>query len=497
MIDENEQESPTKEYATGNVQKIDKLPPGFNSLTATPSGNGKVKIFAESDDDGEIAKYVFQVGDPWGGQFGIAKEVNTTSKTCTYFASTDIINTFKVTVYDKAGNSKTSEVFRCSDYIEPPTLATDMTAIYWENGIEKELTSTSSDQDWDKWYHYVAGNNQTDTKTSQWANAKTKDGSYWVWIPRYEYKITGGGLTGPASQTPGKIEVKFVHTGMTTASQGFKIHPAFRNGTSTNYRNGEWNAEIPGIWVAKFETSMGDTAGTATTAFSLPEKTSARNITVGTAYDISYSWNRNLESHLMKNSEWGAVAYLAHSQYGRNGARVGKNTSSGYQTGSGGVNNASTTGNIYGILDLSGGAAEYVAAYISNGKTSKGSSFALQKANQYGWQTKSTKYATVYPYDSVEDQTTANPIDTRRQCNFDSDNQLEWGYGDTIREISKTASGLNAWFSNTSCYPYTDFPFFVRGGSYDDVGAGIFAYSSSPAWGGADDKTGFRMVLIP
>ena len=28
--------------------------------------------------------------------------------------------------------------------------------------------------------------------TRKWANAKTSDGSMWVWIPRYAYSITSG-----------------------------------------------------------------------------------------------------------------------------------------------------------------------------------------------------------------------------------------------------------------------------------------------------------------
>ncbi len=48
-------------------------------------------------------------------------------------------------------------------------------------------------------------------------------------------------------------------------------------------------------------------------------------------YSIAYNYDRNKESHMMKNSEWRAMAYLTHSQYERKGARV------------------SSTGNIYGM----------------------------------------------------------------------------------------------------------------------------------------------------
>ena len=47
----------------------------------------------------------------------------------------------------------------------------------------------------------------------------------------------------------------------------------------------------------------------------------------------------NLNSHQMKNSEWGAASYLAYSSYGRNGNIKTENE-------------GSTTGNIYGIYDM-------------------------------------------------------------------------------------------------------------------------------------------------
>ena len=85
---------------------------------------------------------------------------------------------------------------------------------------------------------------------------------------------------------------------------------------------------------------------------------------------------------MMKNDEWGAVAYLSKSRYGK-GAEVDRNGNSSYYTGGGSgnayVNNVgqSTTGTVYGAYDMSGGAWEYVAAYVDNGDsnlTSYGSS---------------------------------------------------------------------------------------------------------------------------
>ena len=73
---------------------------------------------------------------------------------------------------------------------------------------------------------------------------------------------------------------------------------------------------------------------------------------------------------MLKNSEWGAVTYLASSKYGAGINNVqlnNSNRSDGTGKGpSGGAYNtadgqkASTTNNIYGVYDMSGGAWEYV-----------------------------------------------------------------------------------------------------------------------------------------
>ena len=111
----------------------------------------------------------------------------------------------------------------------------------------------------------------------------------------------------------------------------------------------------------------------------------------------------------------GAVAYLTNSKYGRNGTEITINNSSDYITGNAGnsisagsaagTTNAyntaagqlaSTTGNIYGIYDMSGGGYEYTAAfnkaYVDSGTgyfkgalylPASGTHFASSGRNQY------------------------------------------------------------------------------------------------------------------
>ena len=94
----------------------------------------------------------------------------------------------------------------------------------------------------------------------------------------------------------------------------------------------------------------------------------------------------------MKNSEWGAVSYLAYSAYGRNGKEIMPNLASNQITGAGTTSNGttyvassaswfenkygyktdnafptSTTKNVYGVYDMVGGSSEYVTAFVNNG----------------------------------------------------------------------------------------------------------------------------------
>ena len=113
----------------------------------------------------------------------------------------------------------------------------------------------------------------------------------------------------------------------------------------------------------------------------------------------------NIDAHMLKNTEWGAVVYLTQSQFGRNGTEVSVDQCSSYITGAGrGIGTetdnsiwnstyssgeivesqryngeigklSSTTGNVYGIYDMSGGAYEYVmGVYGTNNSPTTGSS---------------------------------------------------------------------------------------------------------------------------
>ncbi len=397
-----------------------------------------------------------------------------------------------------------------------PVLSEEMTPVKWEGEgdkpTEKDITKDDS-----SWYEYKAGSGKSDNLTSRWANAKYKD-SYFVWIPRYAYRITYY-ASQDSDQVTGYCDAKGIRAvgeageqekysfgevdSVESDGKSYIVHPAFKDGTDNNFKNGEWDKDLSGIWVAKYEMSV-----SSNSYKSVPNVASARSLTVDKMFTESQNFAKQQESHLMKNSEWGAVAYLTQSQYGRNGHEVDINNSSSYITGNGGGSTsassasntthaynttegmkASTTGNIYGIYDMSGGAWERTAGYISNGNSSlsNGSSMVNENttANADAYTEKSSKYVTVYPYNSTSDSNTNN---------YTAYKDKKYGYGDAILETSTSGSGYNSWFDDYSTFPYTSYPFFGRGGDYNDGSyAGLFCFDNTV--GASSSHYSFRVAL--
>ena len=474
------------------------------------------------------------------------------------------------------------------------------------------------------WYDY--GN-------KKWANSTTEDGSMWVWIPRYAYKIT---YEDPSDKSKGgTIDVKFligdtdqyydnggnIQTAKRATSKDeivdtttdYYVHPAFTDESSIDYANGGWDKELTGIWVAKFEAGYASGNNDTEVKASSVNYTQAVGVNVsaveaGTTVDMatgdmkarnwldgiygekttsikyptfqpltysmgyinsSDSFNiskaltesgniygfdaSNTDSHMMKNSEWGAIAYLSWSKYGTNGQplyinNVNLNSGSrkrtndakksgvdslysvtGLTTGQidaevkiittddiNNVNNnvgntaingiyawnqeegqkASTTFNMYGVFDLKGGSWERTAAYIANGSESLkeyGESFTY-KDNIL--QTKSTKYATVYPFNS-EDDGSLNELNGEKfnllmNSNYKLNTKI---FGDAIRETSKSGTGATSWSNDISQYTAGTYNVFEHGGSYlYKNNSGIFNYRRTH--GGSSYANGFRVVLI-
>ena len=352
-----------------------------------------------------------------------------------------------------------------------PILKEGMTAItYNENDGTTQNVSNSSGTDW---YSYIettdsdmSDGGTTNGGNSHWANAKvTVDNvdSYFVWIPRYAYRIIyfdsensenayrAGTLTEDKAlannqiigysdargivDTEGRTKRRVsVQTAISVNDKYFKTHPAFEK----NVDYGGWSSKLEGMWVAKYEASQ--VRGTTTPKFEPGVNSSWKSITIGDVYTYAYTYARNLESHMLKNSEWGAVAYLTESKYGRNGTEITANSSSEDYTGGGSGTayvsntNQSSTGNIYGVYDLSGGEPEFVAGYNREGNgLTYGSSFTDGTSNQY---------ATAYDG--------STPIS-------------HYKYGDATYETF-------GWNGDSETFATDSQPFFARGSFYGKEG---------------------------
>ena len=296
-----------------------------------------------------------------------------------------------------------------------------------------------------------------------------------VWIPRYAYSINEGyyktsdTLAEDAEASNEKVDISFL-VGTTNTSKDAAntytsyeedydaslltagdatpkiVHPAFTFGET----------KLTGIWVAKFEASghipgvtitsdlstyAGNMPADATTLKPITEDTyvtvlpnvpSWRSITMGESQTQSMKMKNNtdaygfvssnIDTHLMKNSEWGAVAYLSASPYGKVPMINEKVTYAsspshyydiltGYQGNANAYDTAqgmkaSTTHNIYGIYDLNGGSWERVAAYLDNGNSNL-SSFAGTYFENNVLKTEYTKYWDKY---NVSEEEKTNKI---------------------------------------------------------------------------------------
>ena len=349
-----------------------------------------------------------------------------------------------------------------------------------------------------KWYSY---------EEKMWANAvilapggkiesdgKIKEESiesYFVWIPRFKYKLFNlGNYTEFIRATPPGTGVTIVdiifENKDTELSNGTAVgeylsHPAF----------GAFNNN--GFWMGKFETT-----GTSSNITIKPNQTSLRNMNVKTFFEASYNYKRNNESHLMKNTEWGAAAFLATSKYGIN-KKININNNKNYITGyssivetddenypGSGVGEeynlpynteigykASSTGNITGVYDMSGGAYEYMASFVDGNLGTSG--FTEDPTLTYG-----TKYFDKY-----------NSTSTDKTYNYRI-------LGDATGEMGPfyLNGGLlkNNWWIEGSYFVNSNYPWFDRGGCYSDSYlAGQFGFSADV--GENYDFVSFRMVL--
>ncbi|MGE5456482.1 MAG: prepilin-type N-terminal cleavage/methylation domain-containing protein [Ignavibacteriales bacterium] len=402
---------------------------------------------------------------------------------------------------------------------------------YWANAVTVTESSRSSYQS------AVAGTEilESDILT------------YLVWIPRYRYRIWNDNLsintTGVNNNKIHTIEVEFEHSKIDKSNgntnETWLTHPAFTFG----------DKELNGFWVSKFEISSDETS-LCYTAESVdncnvtniypkvkPNRTSWRSIQLANAFQVV----RNMESinniygftaesvdtHVTKNMEWGAVAYLSHSKFGINkeirmnnsklaitgcaatnvptaaypdysnyyeGCQNQYNTSAGFL--------ASTTGNITGIYDISGGSVEFVMGILEdspnsnkpmsgyNATTHSGFNGMLSNGGSVvnGIDFPDSKYYDIYNYG-----TTAGDVNAYSRGKL-GDATMEMGPFGTYSGSDSIPRYINSWYGDLANFVHNNGPWFVRGSSWADGSiTGAFGYSNF--FGSADGRRSFRAIV--
>jgi len=216
--------------------------------------------------------------------------------------------------------------------------------------------------------------------------------AFYVWIPRYKYKLWN--VTGNAgidsydaynkgidivfekqTETSGVVKCEnnicyndnLLITKVTQNDNGkYYTHPAFTIK----------DKELPGIWVSKYEISTNsntcnnnDISGCLSnnlTFESKPGNIAWRNNYLSYFYQSIKKQSGNYNYNIMKNSDWGAITYLTHSQYGQCQDNICNTPTANTTYISGNEIKDSTTNNMTGIFDLAGSASEFVMSNYSN-----------------------------------------------------------------------------------------------------------------------------------
>ena len=390
--------------------------------------------------------------------------------------------------------------------VNSPKLAKGMTAIKWNGSTWAEVSNPDEDL---SWYDYP---------NKVWGNAKTADGSYWVWVPRYAYQISSNYHTS----TAGTINIKFLRNNSNVAGDDttVSLEPTYSGNSQTNYIKHPaftfGNVELTGLWIAKFTATAAEGVDEAIpcngannistkTPKIIPNAVAWHCVSVHNMFLASrkmetnnvYGWGTSgsgIDTHMMKNSEWGAAAYLSKSTYGKENERIWINPNSWVITGCAGDSEsalytymstclreyhttngqkASTTGNVYGIYDMSGATWEHVAAFTNNMHASVNGSSIVNAEN---------KYKDVYNIGSPD-----NGLN-----NYALTSNVK---GDAIYETSSGGQGWDAWYATHAWFVYDQLPWVVRGADFEGgLSASQFAYSRFS--GSATLFAGFRPVLV-
>ena len=446
-----------------------------------------------------------------------------------------------------------------------PVLDEGMIPVYYDGTSSswKKADETNNDNNWYNYDEKKWANSVTVSSTNRDTYKNASVGTeipmddiltMQVWIPRYKYKVWNYNASGTKSSKAQQIEITFENGTTTTGeiscqdaisgasgppSETCKLketnetctddtcngktytHPAFTFG----------NKKLKGFWIGKFELT-----GTINNITTKPNLQSLReqaissfeaNIMKMKNNGNSYGLSTTTDTHMIKNMEWGAVAYLSHSKYGTctDGTckEVVINNSSNMYTGrSGGTPDASsseegtykyneikntddtligegkngpsasTTHNIYGVYDMSGGTFEYTMGNIvsNDGITMMSGMDPSYNSGYTGKVYNSGKYTLYtgidYPNDKYYDKYSFS-------TSHNSRNRSK--LGDSVKEVYDN-SDYN-WYNDQSYLPYsTSYPWFMRGGDYNH-GSFVGIFNSNSSVGSAISLVSSRLVITP
>ena len=375
--------------------------------------------------------------------------------------------------------------------------------------------------------------------------------SYFVWIPKYRYKLWDlGNYDGLTSIDTSKVHAIDILFGdyNTDDSMGKECTTPMTSGATGNCKVGDYMTHpafisIPstGFWVGKFTTGYkGASSSTRLTTLDVSKiiikpNTYGLDSNLSTAHLNAYNYHRELDSHVMKNTEWGAVAYLQHSEYGSSSSiRLNNNSShkTGYAanneptcgyTGQSDTCNAycnddscnsayntqigylgSTTGNIYGVYDMAGMSTKLMGIMLDeSGNPYSGTS----KSYNTGFNGKFGQPNVGVDDGSVTELTTGIDYPDSKYYDAYSYNTTTYYYknrilGDATGEmgpyekqsfVSNFSTAVTSWYGDLMDQNYTRYPVYERGYSLSGgTFAGIFALQCGPGRGSF-----FRMILTP
>jgi hypothetical protein len=502
------------------------------------------------------------------GVFSIAEDyaISTTSSTTGTTQNWNVTLTYLNLAADQsnnAGHSMSAKLYLGTDYLIgtkaikvdidpnmipimyaetcPVDAAKDSTNGCW---VKADNTNANATYKWYDYDNHIWANAATVTTSTLSTYKSAAVGTpvlyadtmgYFVYIPRYSYKLFNVNADGGTYSTAQEILVNFENTSNTKSSGSnngtYLTHPAFTFG----------DKELNGFWIGKFETSYtSDNTSEITSATALAQGVTVKpSISTQTMYSLRYmtvsnlyttmtslyngggqaNSNHNLntlESTMLTNMQWGAVAYLTESVYGvctgTKGSTVctaqpqinsvgntstwgaeqtGCGPQSAGSTDSGTTCNyyntplgklASTTQNIYGVYDMNGGAWEYVMATTYN---SAGTSVSIGYNATYnsGFYCGTSPTCTYYnTTDNITSGTALLPnakyydLYNYGTTYNDAAAYTRGKLGDATKEV--VASSGTTWYGSNARFPSSSGSWFGRGGNFDGgTNAGVLFFS--------------------